>query len=158
MVPGTSSVLVFGRHGAGGYDYGAGTDNIALDGTPFSATIFYVYDPPNPSEGNHAYEYEECIWSFDAADLQAVKEGSADAWDVRAFEMITPVLPFRSFNENYEINGACWDTINSRLIISQRGTGTGTVPVFHAFSVDASPPPPSTEAPRSLDHKRRMDA
>jgi hypothetical protein len=162
MIPGTSSVLVFGRRGVGGYDYGQGTATLALDGEPFgeSGVIFYCYDPAYPEgwEGNHCYPYEECIWSFDAADLIAAKAGSIDPWDVRPYELIYPVLPFRSFELGREINGACWDTINNRLIISQRGTGyPATIPVFHAFSVsDVSPPPPSTQPPRTASYTRRM--
>lgn len=82
---GSRSLLVIGRHGTGEYGYGQGTDDPALHGRPTGEGSVYVYDPVDGAKGTHAYPYRHQVWAYDALDLEAVRAGTKQPWELRPY-------------------------------------------------------------------------
>jgi hypothetical protein len=143
---GTRSLLFFGRTGVGVPCYGNGTDDPAMHGQPWpqgGAGAVYCYDPNevNGGFGPHAYPYEYHAWAYDAGELQAVKSGQKNPWDVRPYAMWTFQLPFEDSHRH--IQGVAFDTATRRIFLSQLGGEPGGIPVIHVFKVgDAGTAPP----------------
>ncbi len=83
---GTDSVLVFGIHGDGIYDYGPGTSDPDLAGTIVPGTGYrYCLDPCSNVEGNHAWPVQYEVWAYDANNFASVKAGSMLPEEVRPY-------------------------------------------------------------------------
>ncbi len=112
FVPGTRSVLFFGRHGSGGYCYGPGTDDPALAGKPADGGT-YCYDPTQHAKGPHNYPYVSYVWAYDATDLVAVKTGQKSPWQVMPYATWALDAGFA------DIQGVAFDPTTRRLYVSQ---------------------------------------
>lgn len=122
---GTRSVLFFGEHGIGKYCYGEGSA---------------CGDPADQYKGNHAYPYKYQVWAYDANDLVKVKNGQKSASSVQPYAVWTFDLPFISDSDHHEIGGVAYDEASGRIYVSQV-RGDGTLPIVHAFKVQANPVP-----------------
>jgi len=141
--PGTRSVCFVGRHGTGTVCYGTGTQNGGSCVDPFLGGQTY-----------HAYPYVHRLWAFDALDLQAVKDGSLDPWEVMPYAYWD--LPGIG-TENEALvpyGGLAYDPASRRVYIA-RGTGDaenfGSTPLIsvweHADFSEVDPEPePGGEA------------
>jgi len=116
---GTRSVLFFGRHGAGNYCYGEGSD---------------CGDPADSSKGVHGYPYVYQVWAYDANDLLAVKKGSRRQYQPQPYAVWTFNLPFEHARSTHFLGGAAYDPQKQQIYLSQRG-GDGSGPVIHVFKV-----------------------
>lgn len=114
LVPGTASLLFFGRHGQGAFCYGPGTGDKSKAGKPSDNGIDnWCYDPDNNSKGGHGYPYASYVWAYDVNDLVAVKHGQKAAASVKPYATWELDPAFK------EIQGIAFDSINRRLLVSQ---------------------------------------
>lgn len=126
MVPGTSTVLFFGRHGAT-FCYGPGTADRALAGRPAEhGGDPFCYDPTNSSKGVHGFPYSAYVWAYDAGDLAAVRAGRKQPWEVKPYA----VFPLPDMPAN--VGGATIDPRTGRIYVSAL-FGNHTLPVVHVF-------------------------
>ncbi len=149
----TRSVLFFGRQGlggtpgitspaTGGFCYGEGTSDPALDGTPVPSDpeVVYCYDPAISSKGSHAWPYAHYVWAYDANDLASVKSGELAPWDVKPYAVWRLEFPFdTTFGtpgdaSNRQIGGATYDPLTNRIFVSQM-FGDDQRPVIHVYAV-----------------------
>lgn len=138
FVPGTRSVLFYGRTGMGRSCYGPGTTTQALDNTvppvpPFDPADRWCYDLDVNSKGTHAYPYAPFVWAYDANELLAVRNGVKQPWQVVPYATWIPPFPFIAAAES--ILGASYDEANKRIFLCQ-SLADNTLPVIHAFSVN----------------------
>lgn len=132
MPEGSSSVLVFGRHGMGPNEYGDGTSTAALDGTPAGDGSTFCYDPTNSSKGSHGYPYATRVWAYDARVLAAVAAGLKQPWEPLPYAIWTIALPFDPGTGI--IGGVGYDPLTGRIFLSQPGAD-GDAPVIHVLQV-----------------------
>jgi len=99
-VPGTRSILFFGKHGMGAYCYGPGAD---------------CGDRDDSSKGTHAYPYRSQVWAYDMAELAAVKNGQKNSYDVKPYATWELDPGFK------EIQGVAYDPATRHLFVSQVG-------------------------------------
>lgn len=104
---GTRSVLFFGTHGIGAYSY-----------------------PPE------APPYKQYVWAYDANDLQAVYDGTANAQDVEPYGIwdITDKFPAYSVGK-WCISGAVINQTTNRIYVYCRQQDTSNRPLVHVFDV-----------------------
>ena len=153
FVPGTRSVLFFGRQGLGDFCYGAGTLDKSLNGQPVPGEpdVVYCYDPADPmGKGTHGWPYAHYVWAYDATDFLNVGFGPGQTlpWDVRPYAVWTLNLKFdgpfgteqldatNTFiggdSENRQLGGATYDPATDRIYVSQM-FGDGQAPVIYVF-------------------------
>jgi len=129
---GYDSVLFFGRQGIGPFCYGTGTE---------------CGDPAYSAKGNHAYPYAHQVWSYDVADLAAVKAGTSNPWEplptVWNFD-----LPFQTVSR--ELGGVAYDSTNNLVYLLQKSSGGGGYPLIHVFEIAGAPPAENATISRSL--------
>lgn len=161
---GWASVLVFGMHGFGVYEYGVGTSNPAEDGQliPGGGGYRYDYDPvlPQGDHGEHAYStghgaaagpngegYAPYVWAYSAYDLLAVKNGQKAAYEVMPYAVWVLDLPYYIYGgSSCAIIGAAYDATNNIIYLSHGYPAKGGLdvyPVVHAYTVGVAPNPPS---------------
>ncbi len=137
---GSRSVMFFGRHGTGPFCYGNGVAERAQAGTHDSAGVENCYDPVIGSKGSHSYPYDHYVWAFDAYDLEAVKDGRKQAWEVRPYGLWILPLPATFGVRGYAgIQGAAYDAAGQRIFVSQKH-GDGNLPLIHVFTLRESLP------------------
>jgi hypothetical protein len=126
FVPGTSSVLFFGRTGANFTGYGAGVEfgdhnDGALDGKG-----------PHSLNGEYALQ----VWAYNANDFVAVKQGKVKPWQVQPYHVWNFWMPLLSV---YEIGGVAYDEATARLYVSLQGSDreapSSYLPTIHVFEV-----------------------
>ena len=129
---GYESVLFFGKHGIGPYCYGDGT---------------VCNDPSDGSQGTHAYPYVHQVWSYDVADLAAVKAGTKNPWEplptVWTFD-----LPFQTSSR--KLGSCAYDSANNLVYLVQMSAAGNGYPLIHVFEVAGTPPTPAATITRSL--------
>jgi len=131
---GTRSILFFGKQGIGQWCYG----EAAACG-----------DPTNTDKGGHAYPYKYQVWAYDANDLQAVKNGTKQQYDVRPYAIWNFNLPFETDDQHY-IGGAAYDPQTNRIYLLQQSSD-GPSPIIHVFKVTVVGSAPTTpSAPDNL--------
>jgi len=133
---GTNSVLYFGRHGVGSYCYGTGAN---------------CNDPANDYQGTHAYPYVYQVWAFNAQDLQAVKNGQKNPWDVVPYAVWNFELPFQE--PARRLGGVAYDPTTQRIFVAQSNAETYGMPIIHVWKVGGVTPNKQTRlqsAPTSL--------
>lgn len=135
---GSQTVLFFGRTGLGIPEYGAGTDDINMDGVQVEGyDEFYVYDPANPlSKGGHAWPYTAYVWAYDATDLLSVKKGEKEPWEVVPYAHWQLNLPFGDTLSTFTLGGVAYDPTRNRLYVSQQRIRRER-PVIHAFDINS---------------------
>lgn len=111
---GTRSLLYFGQQGLGIQCYG----DVPADCT----------DPVVSSRGGHAYPYEAYIWGIDALDLEKVKNGMMNSYDVRPYAVWGYSLPWDS---GYKFLGVA---INGNTIYAATTSSSGNV-IIHVFQI-----------------------
>ena len=125
MVPGTLTVLFFGRHGET-FCYGTGTSDKGLAGRRPEHGDPFCYDPMDSSKGVHGYPYSAYAWAYDANDLAAVRAGRRQPWSVKPYAVFTlPDMPA-------SVGGATIDPATGRIYVSGM-FGNRTLPVVHVF-------------------------
>ncbi len=131
------TVLFFGMIGIGKYAYGNGTPDITLDGQPVpdEPGRFYVYDPQQPTPGDHAYPYEAWVWAYDAAQLAQVVAGSLNPWDVVPYERWKLDSDFYSFLPR--LSGAAYKASTQEIFVTQT-FGDGDAPLVHVYQIAAA--------------------
>ena len=119
-------MLFFGRQGIGEFCYGTGEE---------------CSDPIDSSKGTHAYPYVHQVWAYDALDLQAVKEGMQQPWEV---------LPYAIWrlDEMDSVGGAtnagaAYDPGSGRVYLTER---YGENPAVHVYQITV-PESPSVDRP-----------
>jgi hypothetical protein len=140
FVPGTQTVLFFGRTGLGVPCFGNGTDDPAKDRTPWPAgNGVYCYDPNevDGGPGPHAYPYSYYVWAYDVQDFVAAKNGQKNPWDVRPYANWTFNLPYQDSHRH--IQGVAFDAASRRIFLSQSGGDANGMPVIHVFTAASSP-------------------
>lgn len=128
LVPGTSTLLFFGRHGTT-FCYGPGTSDESLRGRPSGMGDPWCYDPTDRSKGVHGYPYVPFVWAYDAQDLAAVRAGARKPWDVVPYAGWT--LP----GMRARIGGAAIDPTTGQIYVSEM-FGNGTLPSIHVFAAE----------------------
>ena len=125
MVPGTLTVLFFGRHGET-FCYGTGTSDKDLASRRPEHGDPFCYDPMDSSKGVHGYPYSAYVWAYDANDLAAVRAGRRQPWSVKPYAVFTlPDMPA-------SVGGATIDPATGRIYVSGM-FGNRTLPVVHVF-------------------------
>jgi hypothetical protein len=119
---GSRSVLFIGRQGIGVFCYGTGTE---------------CGDPVDESKGTHAYPYIHQIWAYDALDLQAVKYGLLQPWEVQPYALWQ--LDEMDSSGGATIAGAAYDPASGRLYITER---YGESPAVHVYQITVPSPLP----------------
>lgn len=108
---GSDSILFFGQHGMGAYCYGPGTNDPSLHGQPTTGGT-WCYDPSNSSKGTHAYPYRSQVWAYDALDLQKVKNGTLQVWQVQPYAVW-------ELDSNFtNVSGVGYDSATQRLFLT----------------------------------------
>jgi hypothetical protein len=147
-IPGTDSVLFFGRRGLGKFCYGPAVTDPALhgfavtkefaklhtepDGKPkYGVGETLCYDLGIGSKGNHAYPYESLVWAYDVKDLIKAKKGKSP-WDIVPYATWPIELP-RAVNAR-QIAGVAFDPETRRVFISSP-FGDKAAPVIHVFKI-----------------------
>lgn len=133
LPPGTRSVLFFGRHGLGPFCYGTGAD---------------CNDPYDQYKGTHAPPYVYYVWAYDVNDLAAVKSGSKNPWDVRAYAVWQLNLPYPG-NGMGEINGATIDPSTGNIYLTQ-AVADGSTPIVHVYRVTNATALPAPQPPTNV--------
>jgi hypothetical protein len=133
-VPGTRTLLFFGRHGTGPFCYGPpyGDPSVQPPNDPRCFTI-----PHETSDkGTHSDPYVYRLWAYDTNDLVAVKEGKTAPWQPRPYAVWNLDLPIASGWKQH--NAAAFDPATKRLFILQ-GFGDKDPaqgwPVVHIYQV-----------------------
>jgi hypothetical protein len=137
----TRSVLFWGRHGTGSYEYGLGTNDPALHGVfDPGQNEYYWYDPDYPdTKGEHAWPYVARVWAYDANDLIAVAAGTKNSWEVAPYGVWDLEVPF--FHLSPIIGGAAFDQATRRIYASTARSNrvapadSEPRPVIHAYQV-----------------------
>jgi len=114
---GTNSVLFFGSHGLGDYNYGPGED---------------FGDKARLSKGPHMAPYTYQVWAYDAAEFLAVKAGRKMPWQVRPYDVWKFDLPYPE--DAKHIGGLAYDRERGRIFVSQQ-LADGDKPVIHVFDL-----------------------
>jgi hypothetical protein len=117
VVPGTQSVLFFGKKGLGAECYGTGAE---------------CGDPVDEYKGYHSYPYAYYVWAYNLADLQAVKSGSKRPYDLRPYATWQLSLLFGSSNPS--MRGAAFDPATNRIFLSTNVNSDGRA-IIHVFTV-----------------------
>lgn len=142
VIEGIGSMLVFGRIGIGRFDYGPGTTDPNLAKPQQQGMVVsdapsehYCYDPDMSDKGQHAWPYRFQIWAYDIAQLEDVREGIINPWDVRP--TIFPLtLPY--YDRNWRLSGVTYDPTRKRLYVGQSRVDTdgySSRAIIHAFDV-----------------------
>lgn len=113
--PGSRSVLFIGRHGIGDFCYGSGEA---------------CSDPVNPYQGTHAYPYVHQVWAYDALELQAVKDGVREPWEVFPYAIWR--LNEIDDSGGASISGAAFDPTSGRLFVTEN---YGEKPAVHVYQI-----------------------
>ncbi len=113
--PGSRSVLFFGRQGVGEFCYGGGEE---------------CGDPVSSYQGTHAYPYVHQVWAYDALELQAVKEGSKEPWDVLPYALWR--LDDMDSTGSATLAGAVYDPTSGRVYLTE---AYGEEPVVHVYEL-----------------------
>ncbi len=135
---GSRTILFIGRTGLGVPEYGAGTDDIALDGTPVPnyPDEYYIYDPAAPSKkGAHAWPYRAYIWAYSADELMKVYRDELEPWDVVPYRHWAIDLPYVFDESEFLLGGAAYDEDNQRIFISEKRAYKDQ-PVIHVLNVN----------------------
>lgn len=137
----SKTILFFGRTGLGIPEYGAGTDDITLDGTKVDGfDEYYVYDPANPlSKGTHAWPYASYVWAYDIEDLIEVKEGLKNPWEVVPYKHWQLNIPYTDSTSNCLLGGAAYDPDRNWVFISHLRAHRER-PVIHVYKVNINTP------------------
>jgi hypothetical protein len=112
---GTRSVFFFGRQGTGQFCYGTGEE---------------CNDPADSSKGTHAYPYIHQVWAYDALDLQAVKDGEKQPWEVQPYALWH--LTEMDASGSATIAGAAHDPLSGRVYLTER---FGEEPAVHVYQI-----------------------
>jgi hypothetical protein len=129
---GTRSVLFWGRHGTGAFQYGTGGAN----GHTNTGTIVPIYDPADNSTGEHAWPYRYKVWAYDAADLAKVKNGEIQAYAPRPYATWIINMPLENLDGNHVTGGMAYDPRTGRLFVVQGHGGAYGEPVIQVFKVN----------------------
>lgn len=121
---GTSSVLFFGKHGTGPFCYGSGAK---------------CNDPVDSTDGVHGYPYIYQVWSYDANDLVAVRQGAMQPQEVVPYEIWQLQMPLER-DDSHRIGGVAYDKARNLLYFVQRFRDNSG-PVVHAFRLNLGPRP-----------------
>ena len=128
---GTSSVLFIGMTGVGNYCYGEASA---------------CGDPSNNSKGEHAYPYRGYVWAYDANELEQVRSGARQPWQVVPYST-WELDALGNVNNDFGVGGAAYDAATGRIYISQK-FGDSHGPLIHVYEVNNSvqslvPEPPT---------------
>lgn len=131
---GTASVLFVGMTGVGNYCYGEGAQ---------------CGDPSSNSKGEHAYPYKGYVWAYDANDLEDVRRGSRQPWQVVPYAT-WELNEMGNINTNdFGVGGAAYDPSTGRIYVSKK-FGDGERPVIYVYEVNNSAMSVVPEPPASL--------
>ena len=132
IINGTRSLLFFGRNGLGQFCYGEGGSDPALaNGTT------YCYDPTSSDKGQHAYPYVYQVWAYDLNDLVAVRNGTAQPWEVVPYAIWTLGVPTTDTSWK-GLGGVGYDPIKNLVYVSQLRAdpdGYADRAVIHVFRI-----------------------
>jgi PKD repeat protein len=127
FVPGSSSVLFFGKTGTNYEGYGEPASyGDGLDG----------------GKGPHSLngEYSFQVWAYDAHDFVAVKNGTMQPWQVQPYDVWNFKLPI----PGYEVGGVAFDPSSGRIYVTETnvdGQAPGSwLPLIQVFQVNLNPP------------------
>ncbi len=136
FLAGSRTVAVFGQHTVSSTyaGYGTGTSTLALHGTPVGDGSNYVYDPLDPSKGEHGYPYVAWVWLYDVNDL-ALSVAGGDPWAVEPYESGPLTAMDTAYPANYKpyVWAATYDPAGKRIFIVASG-GTGGHAVIHVYT------------------------
>jgi hypothetical protein len=132
--PGHRSILFFGTHGLGTPEYGVGTSDPALAGTPAPGqNTNYVYDPNRSDKGYHAWPYQDTIWAYDRDLLVEVKNGTRQPWDVEPYGVWDLNMP--TAEADPRIGSVTWDSAGQKLYVIQRKGRAFDSPEAHVYTL-----------------------
>jgi serine/threonine protein kinase len=132
FVPGTRSVLFFGRTGTNHAGYGEPGE---------------WGDPHDGGKGPHSLngEYAAQVWAYDANDFVAVKKGKVKSHEVVPYDVWNFTAPFGGGEWN--LGGAAFDPESNRLYLPFLNVDTqaerSSLPVVQVFEVTRAAPPES---------------
>ena len=113
--PGSRSVLFFGRQGVGEFCYGGGEE---------------CGDPTSIYQGTHAYPYVHQVWAYDALELQAVRDGLKEPWEVQPYALWR--LEDMDSTGSATLAGATYDPASGRVYLTE---AYGEQPVVHVYEL-----------------------
>ena len=136
LIPGTRTLLYYGRNGLGAYCYG---DGVSTSPPPSGK----CYDPEFAAKGQHAYPYTLQWWFYDVADLKRVKDGESDPWEPIPYA-VTPIKDFPIPQPYSYAGGLAYNPTTRRLYVMETGADqhNGTLalaPILHVYSVSIPP-------------------
>lgn len=148
IVPGTRTVLYFGRNGLGPACYGTGTANQALHGIEVGDGSKYCYDPTDGSKGTHSFPYGYQAWAYDLNEFAAVNAGLKKPWEVKPYGLWPLKLPIA--NAAFRMGGVTIDMTSKRVYLAQSFGDIASRPVIHAIDIKTGgnvPAPTPTPVP-----------
>ena len=133
IVPGSSTILFFGRHGET-YCYGYGTSDPALDRQPRPPDLDpWCYDPTDSAKGVHGYPYNSFVWMYDLNDLAAVRAGTRTPWSVLPYKTLKLTTTMGA-----EVGGATIDPATGRIYIIEQFATPQLNPVVRVYTASSS--------------------
>lgn len=129
FVPGTRSVIFFGRHGVGPFCYGSGSG---------------CGDPEDSSQGTHAYPYRRQAWFYDAADLARVRAGQLQPSQVRPYAVVA--LPGAG-GRGSRVPQTAFDPVTRRVYMADAYHDNPRIHVYEINAGSSAPPPPPPPSP-----------
>lgn len=139
FIPGTRTVLYFGRQGLGKEEY-CTPQQTDPNGD--------CYDPVSPYKGYHSYPYRHVILAFDAVDFVRVRKGEIAPWQVKPYASWRPTEINDDGRAGMAFGGMTFDPATNRIYLV-RGmiddSTAGARPQIVAFQV--TPPAASAPAP-----------
>jgi hypothetical protein len=118
IIPGTRSLLFFGKHGLGEFWYGG---DVSPTGK-ISAT-------PGSGNGYQSEAYEARVWSYDLLDLKKVKEGLMKPWDIKP-NATWRLSELTALSPNANFTASAYDEVTGLLYIIADSTQKQRVHVY----------------------------
>jgi hypothetical protein len=123
FVPGTSTILYFGKTGTNYNGYGNASD--------YNDSVETTNPSPHSLNGQYALQ----IWAYNANDLVAVKQGLLQPWEVQPYDVWN--MP------GHDIGGAAYDPQTGRLYVSitnvDQEAHLSALPLIDVFQVNVTP-------------------
>lgn len=129
---GTRSILFFGSHGIGEFQYGVGGAAGHTNTTPQIA----IYDPSDNSTGEHAWPYRYQVWAYDVNELAKVRSGDLKPYEPKPYAVWRFTIPFENQNDRHYAGGIAYNQKLKQLYFVQQNAGPYGEPIVHVFTIN----------------------
>jgi hypothetical protein len=154
------TLVIFGRIGIGRFDYGPGTTNLSLAepqqrGLPIApgSKEYWCYDEDVSDKGQHAWPYRFQLWAYDLNELEQVRLGVRQPWEVAPYATWPLSLPYK--HQSWMLAGVSHDVVGKRVFVAQSKADTdgfSARAIIHVFTVaDVLSEQPKPAEPSEVD-------